>query len=615
MAMAIANVLKPDFGSRTSTGSELSQTQSLDTGQFALPVALVATRDSEAAHWAPRWLERAGVMANLVGDSVALRNAIAEEQPDILIVDAGLADTDGKPLLPRLIQSVPGTPIMALCANAKETRLALDTGADDIVRRPYDWQIVGRRARSLAGAHSTALELDVLRASLKEALARADGVKESLKQAARTDSVTGLPNRHKFRQLVAGALTGRTGQAAVLAVGIKRFGVINDALGHAAGNSLLAEVGKRIQAALADVALVPTDSANILTAAAGRLGGVRFGVLVNQTEPAQLRRVREKLVEHLGQPFSTPTGPVYLGVTIDRALAPRDASTADRLIQCAETALQQAKSRHVGFYQQQALHSASASRKLELERMLREAMIENQLSVAYQPLLDLSDGRIIGAEALLRWSHPEQGPISPAEFVPIAEDAGLMTPIGRFVIDTVCDQMRRWREAGAPRLRVAINISLCQLLSGDLVPTVCRALDTHGITPEDLELELSERGLMNQSPDVLAQLDELKALGVRLSVDDFGAGDTALSYLKDLPLDTLKIDRLYVSGELSTGREQAVARGLAAMGQSLNLTVIGEGVETQDQADMLRDWGCHECQGFLYAPALPADQFLNRCLS
>ena len=189
-----------------------------------------------------------------------------------------------------------------------------------------------------------------------------------------------------------------------------------------------------------------------------------------------------------------------------------------------------------------------------------------------------------------------------------------MTPIGGFVLHTVCAQMRRWQDSGAGRVRVAVNISLCQLLSGDLVPTVCEALQANDIRPEDLELEISERGLVNQDPEILNQLEELKALGIRLSIDDFGAGDTSLTYLKDLPLDTLKIDRLYVSGDLSTGREQAVARGLAALGRSLDLTVIGEGVETAEQADMLRDWGCDHYQGFLCAPAIPGQEFLERYL-
>ena len=616
--MAIANILRPNFGAGRAT-TEWTNTIALEDSYVGpIGVAVIASRDAEGQRWAPRWLERAGLNAILVQDAAALHHACSQHEPSVILVETGMADEDGQPLLPRLIKRGGDTPIIALCANTRETRSALDAGADDVMRRPYDWQIVARRAKSLARVYSTGAELDVLRESLKQALARADGVRETLKQASRTDAVTGLPNRHKFRQILSGALTGPTerngGEVAVFAVGLERFGVINDALGHAAGNNILAEVGERIQAALADVALVPHDGLHMVTAAAGRLGGVRFGVLVTHVEAIELEWIRDKINEHLGQPFSTSNGPVFLSAAMGAAVAPRDARTADRLLQRAESALMEAKRRGGGFFRLNAAAPSDSSRKLELQNMLRAALVQEQLSVAYQPLVNLANNAVVGAEALLRWNHPEEGNISPAEFVPVAEDSGLMTSIGEFVLDTVCAQMRQWQNDGAGRLRVAVNISLCQLLSGDLVSTVCDALQAHDIQPDDLELEISERGLVNRDREIVDQLDELKALGVRLSIDDFGAGDTSLSYLKDLPLDTVKIDRLYVSGDLSTGREQAVARGLTALGRSLDLTIIGEGVETPEQADMLRDWGCDHYQGFLCAPAIPGDEFAKRYL-
>ncbi len=581
-------------------------------------VAVIASRDPEGSLWAPRWLERAGLNCILVQDARALRAACAKHEPSVILVEANLPDEDGEPLLARLLKQRGDMPIVALCANGKETRSALDANADDVIRRPYEWQIIARRARSLARVYATGAELDVLRESLKTALAQADGVKENLRRASRIDPITGLPSRHKFTELLCGALTrpaqGQADQVAVFAIGLERFGVINDALGSRAGNELLAEVGQRIQSALADVTLVPHDGAQMVTAAAGRLGGVRFGIMITHVETIELRHIRDKLNEHLRQPFSTINGPIFITAAMGAAVAPRDARTTDRLLQRAESALLETKRRGGGFYCSTVAAPSNSNRKLELENMLRAALVQRQLSIAYQPLVDLQNGRVVGAEALLRWRHPEAGYISPGEFVPVADDAGLMTPVGRFVLEEVCAQMRRWQDTGAGRIRVAVNISQCQLLAGDLVSTVSGVLQANGIQPEDLELELSERGLVNRNREILAQLEELKNLGVRLSIDDFGAGDTALSYLKDLPLDTVKLDRLYVSGERNTGREQAVARGLAALGRSLDLTIIGEGVETEAQAETLRTWGCDQYQGFLCSPAIPGDQFQRRFL-
>jgi diguanylate cyclase (GGDEF)-like protein len=614
--MAIANILRPNFGAQP-TPADIGFSPALESSYVGpIGVALIASRDPAGERWAPRWLERAGLLPVLVHNAADFHVACQQHEPSVILLEASLADEDGQPLLNRLLSAGGDTPIVALCANGKETRSALDAGADDVMRRPYDWQIVARRARSMARVYSTGAELDTLRSALNEALARADGVKKSLRQASRMDAITGLPNRHKFREILSGALTGHThsrgGQVAVFAVGLERFGVINDALGSAAGNQLLAAVGRRIQAGLADVASVPHSGMQMVTAAAGRLGGVRFGVLVTQVGSIDLGRIRDKLTEHLREPFPSAGGPVFVSAAMGAAVAPRDARTADRLLQCAESALMEAKRRGGGFCQLNAGLPSNSSRKLQLENMLRAALVQQQLTVAYQPLVDLTSGAVVGAEALLRWQHPEEGPISPGEFVPVAEDAGLMIPIGKFVLRTVCAQMRGWQDGGGPPIRVAVNIAQCQLMSGDLVGTVRDALQDHGIAPQQLELELSERGLVSREPEVIAQLEALKALGVRLSIDDFGAGDTALSYLKDLPLDTVKLDRLYVSGELSTGREQAVARGLAALGRSLELTIIGEGVETAEQADMLRSWGCDHYQGFLFAPAIPGDEFRQR---
>ncbi len=214
----------------------------------------------------------------------------------------------------------------------------------------------------------------------------------------------------------------------------------------------------------------------------------------------------------------------------------------------------------------------------------------------------------------MRWHHPEHGEISPADFVPVAESSGLMTEIGTFAIRTACAQLRKWRERGIGPIRVAVNVSLCQLLRGDMVSMVSRALEENGLSPDLLELELSERGVLNQNPSVIAEVQRLKALGVRISIDDFGTGQAAIGYLKDLPIDVIKIDRSYVSGADRNERDGAIASGMVALANRLDATVIAEGVETREQLEQVRSWGAAECQGFLFSAAVSGKDFAKRVL-
>ena len=242
--------------------------------------------------------------------------------------------------------------------------------------------------------------------------------------------------------------------------------------------------------------------------------------------------------------------------------------------------------------------------------MLREAIRNDDLELAYQPITDTATGAVVAAEALLRWHHAEEGAMSPSDFVPVAEKTGLMREIGEFVIRTACAQLRSWLDAGMPPIRMAVNLSLCQLLRGDVASLVEEALHEHRLDPGSLEIELSERGVLNRRPEVIAQIGRLKDIGVRISIDDFGTGEAAIGYLKDLPIDVIKIDRSYVSGSSRTERDEAIASGMVALAHRLKATVVAEGVETPEQLEMLRSWGSQECQGFLFSPAVPPTEFV-----
>lgn len=243
--------------------------------------------------------------------------------------------------------------------------------------------------------------------------------------------------------------------------------------------------------------------------------------------------------------------------------------------------------------------------------MLRDAIQKDELSLVYQPIFDTQSRRVVATEALLRWHHPVQGLISPTQFVPLAEQSGLMVQIGDSVIRKACHQLREWLDAGASPVRMAVNVSLCQLVSGNLVQVVGDALADNQLDPNLLEIELSERGVVNQHEDIVAAVNLLKSTGVRISIDDFGTGNAAISYLRDLPVDVIKIDRSYISGPSATPRATAIASGMVVMARELNAQIIAEGVEDQAQMSRVSDLQCDESQGFLLAMPMTADRVLN----
>jgi EAL domain-containing protein (putative c-di-GMP-specific phosphodiesterase class I) len=316
--------------------------------------------------------------------------------------------------------------------------------------------------------------------------------------------------------------------------------------------------------------------------------------------------------DQLERPFEVDGQNIYLTASIGAAIFARDKSSADSLLHCAETAMLKAQEAGTGFEFSAQPTDLSSLRLVSLDRMLREAVRNNELKLAYQPITATANGKVVAAEALLRWHHAEEGMISPADFVPVAEKTGLMQEIGDFVIITACRQLRQWIDGGMPPIRMAINLSLCQLLRGDVIAVVEKALKDNQLKPCWLEIELSERGVLNQRPEVVDEIRRLKSIGVRISIDDFGTGQAAIGYLKDLPVDVIKIDRSYVSGADRSAKDEAIASGMVALAQRLKATVIAEGVETREQFDMLRAWGSQECQGFYFCKAIPGDEFQAR---
>ena len=385
---------------------------------------------------------------------------------------------------------------------------------------------------------------------------------------------------------------------------------------------LLRQFADRLKGCLQDRDLVGQQSGATLTAFTARLGGVRFALAISSFADRQIEQLRQVLRVVVSAPFEVGGHSIYLNISIGVSVFPRDGENVEGVLQSAENAMVEAKLNGTGFWLTRQSNDARSLRRLRLDAMLRDAVRERQLKLAYQPILDTKTGRLVGAEALLRWHHPEEGTIPPDEFIPAAEESGMIVDIGAFVIREACRQSRSWIDQGFGPIRIAVNVALCQLVRGNLTVTVADALAEHDIEPAMLELEISERGVLNRHPEVIAEIhrldgipgdvdeDRLKALGVRISIDDFGTGNAAIGYLKNLPADVIKVDRSYVSGAMQSARDRAIVSGIVALAHGLDAAVIGEGVETEEQLDMLREWGCDECQGFLFSPAVTPDEFV-----
>ncbi len=587
------------------------------TGHWQVPAftgsALLVSEDSATFGWAEKWLRRAGLEPTFAQSTQEAIGKCLEATPSIVIVEAGLDGPDGQPLYAMLNADLAfrNMPVMVLCHTSTEVEKALDAGVPDIVRKPIDWNLVGRRAASLAHHANMAKELERVREALRRSENEVVDSRRYLSRLGDTDKLTGLPTLNKFRELLARALY-QSNELALFFVGLERFHLINDAHDRETGDRVLEKVGERLRASLIRPELHSQGGTSFLAACVAKLDGVRFGLFVpSNGGQDHLQTIRRVLTDVLSEPMEINGATVYLTSSIGGAVAPRDGTSAGELLQNAERAMMNVKQRGGGF----ALHSQdtglSSARLLELDRWLREGVANNELEVHYQPLVNLWNNRIVGAEALLRWHRGKHGYISPAEFVPVAERSGIVVEIGDFVIESACAQLRRWLDAGHRNQRVAVNLSLIQLRRGDVKRTVSRAIDMYDIDPSQLELEISERGAIGDDQRIVRQLHELKALGIRLSLDDFGTGDTAIEYLKRLPIDVLKLDRSYVAGALENGVDSVIASALVGLAKNMNLTVIAEGVESREQFDLLRSWGCHLYQGYYCSPAVPGDDFLE----
>jgi diguanylate cyclase (GGDEF)-like protein len=419
----------------------------------------------------------------------------------------------------------------------------------------------------------------------------------------RYDTLTGLPTRVAIVASAEEAIASahRSGAPfAVTVLNVSRFKSINDTLGHEVGDELLRLLSQRLSAVLV--------RGDVL----GRLAGDEFVVLGRAgTGPIPAEVTVETIFAALREPFSIGGHDIEIAANAGISMFPANGDAFDLLLRRAETAMRSARSVAPGtfrFYTEEM--SKSEEERLALEADLRHAIRDRQLELHYQPKVDIASGRIRSAEALLRWRHPRRGLVPPNVFIPIAEEAGLILPIGEWVLRQACAQMRAWLDSGLPPLRVSVNLSARQFRHGDLTAVVCSALEDAKLQPGYLELELTESSIMHDAEASAATLQLLSTMGVHISIDDFGTGYSSLSYLWRLPLDKLKIDRSFVRELISNPDDVAIVKAIISLAHSLRLGVVAEGVETLEQLEHLRELGCDQYQGFYCSPAVPADAFV-----
>jgi len=459
---------------------------------------------------------------------------------------------------------------------------------------------VSDRTIPVFGANGQMIRLD----GMISDITNSKRAEETIKHMAYHDPLTDLPNRRLFKKELNEALATAKERVneemvAVMILDLDRFNMINDSLGHAFGDRLLKAVTERLKGCIPD------------TCTLARMGGDEFTLFmpILQQECHDVCRLAERILEGLmKEAFVLGDREFFITTSIGIAVFPNDGDDMDTLLKNADTAMYRAKEKGGNNYQFYTPEMSVATDQLELENSLRKALEREELELYYQPKLDLRSDQVVGMEALLRWKSAQFGFVSPLKFIPLAEETGLILPIGEWVLRTACQQNKAWQDAGYPAMRVAVNLSARQF-EEDLVAMVARVLEETGLDPAHLELEITESITMNNKHRVVEKLHALKRLGIHIGMDDFGTGYSSLSYLKKFPIDTLKIDKSFVRDITTDQDDAAIVQAVIAMGHSLNLNVVAEGVETEEQLSFLREQDCDEIQGFWFSQPLPVEKF------
>jgi diguanylate cyclase (GGDEF)-like protein len=519
---------------------------------------------------------------------------IADRRPDVVLLDLVMPEMSGFEILERLRadDSLRHTPVIVLTsATDAETKLkALELGATDFLAKPVDSSELALRLRNTLSA------------------------KAYRDRLANYDAVTGLPNRRHFAERIERALrqSARGGNVgAVLLLSLDRFEEVNEALGIGVADSLMKAVALRLDLALRGAESVARDGKPGIRPSVARLDGEEFGILLTDMASGDLAApIAQRIHAAMQPPFRAGGQEMLLPSSIGIAVFPDDGMETSALISNAGVAMRHAKQeggKGICFYARN-LNAGSIAR-LSIESELRRAIENDELCLYYQPKVRVQNGRGTGAEALVRWKHPSRGLLLPGEFIPVAEESGLVVPLGDWVLRAACAQIKNWQSAGMRVPRITVNVSSKQFKARTVTESVVGALKSSGINSQHLGLEITEGAIMDHAERNVRTLHELKALGLTLSIDDFGTGYSSLSYLKRFPIDELKIDRSFVTDVDKNPDDAAIVIAVIAMAHCLGLAVVAEGVETQAQRDFLAGRGCDEAQGYLFSKPISAEAF------
>ena len=535
-------------------------------------------------------LQRDGFRVEEAADGAQALNMLKRLQPDVILMDAVMPVMDGFTACARVQELPNGRSIPVLMITALEDNTSVErafaAGASDYIPKPIHFAVLSQRVRRIIEANQA---------------------EKRIRHLAYNDLLTGLPNRAMFmdqlgRRIEHARIAGEA--VAVLFLDLDRFKNVNDTLGHDVGDRLLVAVAQRVRRSVRNADCV------------ARLGGDEFTVVLAEVSgPNAAVTAAQNICRALSTPFQIDSHDIFVTASVGISMYPTDATDVGTLLRHADTAMYRAKKTNSGFQFFEASMEHSISEHVRMENDLRRAIERNELEVYYQPQARVDHGQIIGAEALVRWRHPTRGMVSPVEFIPLAEETGLINAIGEWVLRTACAQLQTWIDSGLPTMRIAVNLSVKQLLKNDFAATVEQALQDTGLAPSLLELEITESTLMENAQDTLAALHRLRSLGVRLSIDDFGTGYSSLSYLKRFPVDIIKIDRSFVRDVPNDADDASIVTGIIALAHSLRLEVVAEGVETEAQLRFLREQSCDILQGYYLSQPIPAAQFARDLLS
>ncbi|MCW9014270.1 MAG: EAL domain-containing protein [Gammaproteobacteria bacterium] len=550
-----------------------------------IPVILIADDDPAIRLVLRHAMEQEGYHVIEVANGLEAIQATVRQHPDLILMDAVMPQMDGFRATSELkgMEDHYNIPVLIITSLDDDLSVeqAFNVGACDYITKPVNWSVLKQRVKRLLFAANAERKIEHL---------------------AYHDTLTGLPNRMLFMdrmdQAISRAMRNQE-NFALLFIDIDNFKVINDSMGHEAGDKLLISITQRLRETLR------------MSDTIARLGGDEFTVVLeNLSEPEAVILVVKNLLEKISEPIEISGREVHIGASIGISMYPDDGISFGNLLKNADTAMYRAKDLGRNTFQfYTAEMSEIAMRRLELENSLRNAVESQDFVIFYQPKYDFKRGKCCGMEALVRWDHPEKGIVSPDEFIPLAEETGLIVPLGEWVIKTACAQYSLWKQAGYVLNNISINVSARQFHEQDITGLFQQVLQETGLNPAEIEIELTESTLISNQRKARGIINELHDMGLLIALDDFGTGYASMSYLKDFPIDTVKIDRSFVRDIPDDKEDTAIVKAITGLAEALGLSLIAEGVETEQQIMFLKDIGCLHGQGYYWSKPVSALEF------